>query len=550
MRLRARKLRHPRLPRLRRKLAQEDGFTALAAIAVLMISSLLVSAAFVAAQSDIHSTQYDLNQKLAYQAARGGINEFLHHLNQDPNYWAKCPTQPVGPLPGSTTQQYSYQPVPANGSPACLTAAPIDTMIDVGTGTFRMQFSGYAGGSPQASRSIVASFRRDSPLDFLWYTIYETLDPNVYPDPAFATDNCQKFHRDGRQTITHRDPITGNDDNYCGNIDWITGDVINGPMYTQDSYSICGAPVFGRDSNDKIESLDTQHDYADCGSPPGDNVDIKGTSVSAPDTKFIGLPTYNTQLRQDALDGAGTVFSGPTVVNLNGSTARIWNNGVWLAPIPLSSLPIIYVDNSIAGCSSAYSPYNVTYDLSGGCGNVYVYGNYSAGVTIAAANDIIIGDPIPPYSGNHKNVLFHTNNASMLGLVANNFVRVMHGRTGRDPSDRSDCGSFDSGHTIDTPTRIDAAILALNHSFIVDNYDCGSPLGTLEVNGAIAQKFRGTVGTHSGSTVRSGYIKDYTYDDRLHSQEPPYLFDIQNASWHIERETLCVPGSSDPSNAC
>ena len=44
-------------------------------------------------------------------------------------------------------------------------------------------------------------------------------------------------------------------------------------------------------------------------------------------------------------------------------------------------------------------------------------------------------------------------------------------------------------------STIDAAILAINHSFIVDNYDCGSPLGTLTVNGAIAQKYRGAVGT-------------------------------------------------------
>src|SRR5207244_2328785 len=100
---------------------------------------------------------------------------------QDPNYWARCPTQGVPTptaVPGSTTQTYSYQPVPANGAPNCNQATPIDTMIDTATGTFRMRFSGYAGTSPQATRSIVASFKRESPLDFLWYTVYETLDPN------------------------------------------------------------------------------------------------------------------------------------------------------------------------------------------------------------------------------------------------------------------------------------------------------------------------------------------------------------------------------------
>ena len=82
--------------------------------------------------------------------------------------------------------------------------------------------------------------------------------------------------------------------------------------------------------------------------------------------------------------------------------------------------------------------------------------------------------------------------------------------------------------------QIDAALLAIDHSFIVDHYDCGSSLGTLTVNGAIAQKFRGAVGTTGGT----GYIKDYNYDDRLRYQEPPHFFDPVQSAWHVQRETL------------
>ena len=55
-------------------------------------------------------------------------------------------------------------------------------------------------------------------------------------------------------------------------------------------------------------------------------------------------------------------------------------------------------------------------------------------------------------------------------------------------------------------------MLAINHSFIVDNYNCGNSLGTLNVKGAIAQKYRGAVGTSGGT----GYLKNYEYDERLH----------------------------------
>ena len=63
----------------------------------------------------------------------------------------------------------------------------------------------------------------------------------------------------------------------------------------------------------------------------------------------------------------------------------------------------------------------------------------------------------------------------MIGLVANNFIRVQHGvTTARARAAYGDCGSATNSRRPDASNpRIDAAILALNHSFIVDNYDCG-----------------------------------------------------------------------------
>jgi hypothetical protein len=98
--------------------------------------------------------------------------------------------------------------------------------------------------------------------------------------------------------------------------------------------------------------------------------------------------------------------------------------------------------------------------------------------------------------------------------------------------------------------HIDAAILSLKHSFIVDHYNCGAPLGSLTINGALVQNFRGAVGTSDGSgNIFTGYVKSYTYDDRLAYLLPPYLFDISTGGWEVGRETLCttpVSGGSNP----
>jgi hypothetical protein len=185
-----------------------------------------------------------------------------------------------------------------------------------------------------------------------------------------------------------------------------------------------------------------------------------------------------------------------------------------------------------SGCSGAYDPTNVTYSQNaagyyyGPCGDIYVNGSYTIPLTISAGDNIVI-------DGNLTTSLTGT---ATLGLVANQFVRVMHGvKSG------SGCNVDDLTHTIANPT-IDAGILTLGHSFVVDNYNqgCHSNLGTLTVNGAIAQKYRGPVGTGS-STPTTGYSKNYGYDDRLHVLLPPYLFDIVTSAWQLSRETLCTP---------
>ena len=114
---------------------------------------------------------------------------------------------------------------------------------------------------------------------------------------------------------------------------------------------------------------------------------------------------------------------------------------------------------------------------------------YTGQLTIAAENDIIIDD----------NVCAALRATGMLGLIANNFVRVYQPvptQTARGQLRRR----LERQRRRSTNLRIDAAMLAIQHSFIVDHYDCGATLGTLTVNGAIGQKFRGAVGTFGGST--------------------------------------------------
>jgi len=245
-------------------------------------------------------------------------------------------------------------------------------------------------------------------------------------------------------------------------------------------------------------------------------------------------PSSNAQLLN--VTQSAFHFTGVTTIVLNAGQMKV--NGGAFVNDPTNG--VVYVSTSSAGCPVTYTPFTATYTGNTGCGNVYVSGNYNTSLTIASDNDIIInGNITTPV--NSSGVPTTT---ALLGLIANDYVRIYHPVTpARDST--TDCGTAGGGNvsndtgSLTNPT-IYAAILAVNHSFIVDNFDCGATLGTLHVYGAIAQLFRGPVGTIGNS----GYLKDYKYDDRLATTEPPYFLNPVSAHWSVSRETECDVAAS------
>jgi Tfp pilus assembly protein PilX len=79
------------------------------------------------------------------------------------------------------------------------------------------------------------------------------------------------------------------------------------------------------------------------------------------------------------------------------------------------------------------------------------------------------------------------------------------------------------GESLKNPI-IDAAILSTKHSWGVDNYSCpdgsGGVLGNITIWGSIAENFRGRV-TCCGGANEGIYIKNYKYDERLKTIQPP-----------------------------
>jgi len=588
----------------------EGGFTTMMVMGVAFIVTLLAVAALSTAQSDLRPGAHDKARKVAYAAAEAGVQNYLFHLAQDPNYWAKCTTGALphavnnawnGTAPAADprrwstlsggTARYTLELQPANGASACSTASPDTTMIDAGSGTFKIRSTGQDVAT-RTKRSIVITFKRRGFLDYLYFTDKETRAPGLYGmninsrttrenvgagrdvvawarascarywgnDPAAGNRGAQFF--DGE----YLNPATGtwaNFDLTCNEPEFKAGDVVGGPVHTNDQMLIdctSPAPAFGDSIDDPVEvsalgqlpvtPADPNAGWRGCGEP---YVNFATTSPpraagtwrarAAP----LTLPLTNSSLKRDT--AAAYRFKGPTQITLHGTTMTVSGRrddgtpGTVLtnAAMAIPADGLVYVAGN--GSCPEYDSVNSEAANIGSpplpCGNLELQGDYATNVTFTAENDIVIKDDVTRTSAGSQ---------FLLGLIATNYVRVAHPVTGCSPASPVTC-NFRTGCTngagTQTDVAIDGAILSLTRSFIVDNWFCGAALGTLKVHGAIAQMYRGPVSRDSsggaGGGGASGYTKAYTYDSNLKYRSPPKFLDPVQAQWRVQTFSEQVP---------
>jgi len=547
------------MSRLERQLRSDGGVSMIIMLGVLTVTSILVVAAFTAGIGEVRLTGTNLQTKRAYYAAQAGVSEYASHLAQDSNYLAFCTTPtPANPalnqqsegfthrvkVPGTSEEEYAIQLVPAETAPEndkkCDTNNVAGTMIE-GTGkaagTFRIKVMGYSG---TEKRMIVATFRNANFVSYVWYDVYETADPSLYGE-GFEKEPAKYNQCAGYYGIRPAN-ICGGFNNY-----FISGEQVLGPMHTEDHVGISGNPTFGRYPSDRIEfghsyQGDSGYSGEEAGGNPNPN--FVGNHVAPNEVPSIKPPPGDEELEH--IVEPAYHFTGKTEITLEGNNMKVRQHVGEAEKEKSSTLPfpengVVYVSG---GCSTAYSPFGPkpSYTGDAGCGNVYVKGEYSEALTIGSQNDVIINGNI---TTTHNAEGYPTGD-QMLGLIANNFIRIYHPLSGNRGANYRQCeNSQNSASDLQTPT-VYAAMLALKHAVIVDNFDCGSPnLGSFTFYGAIASTFtNGLTGVFSGGNLISGYGYNAKYDYRLQAQEPPHFLNPIQAAWYIQRETIspCTTG--------
>jgi len=547
----------------------DSGQAVVIALGILMVLAVIPVTLVDQSTAVLGQGTQAINRHAADAAVTAGLNDYLDLLANNPDYIIySASNEPTPPNPAFTG--WTPVPGPALDPPEWFRYTP-DTSVAGATGIIRLTVSGRAGNPSnpglEAVRSARFGVRRSSYLDFVYFTDYEIGDPANQGNAEYS-DYCL-YHLDQANPFTGgTGPDTSSFDGGTGNCDFIefvSSDVLNGPVHSNDGFRICGDASFRSTVTSSVFPSGTpgQRWVSECnGTAP--NWAVNGSPVYVPD---ISMPPSDTTLAAEAAPPAtGCLYTGPTTVHFH-------DNGTMDVTSPLSRATngcgtgnglaqpadgVIYVQNVPASPSdpnysstATCSAHANTYTGVTGCNGDLEVGDAQAAnggvkgqLTLAAQNDVIIdGDLV--YQGG-------LTGTDVLGLIAGNYIEVNHPVTGSNDNTACTEGAAPTGTAAQIAAEtapacdlvspvIDAAVLSVAHSFLVNNAGTGSPLGNLTVNGSIAQEFRGAVGTDRSGTIVTGYAKAYTYDPRLEYLAPPYFLDPTSSNYEVVSFSQLTP---------
>ncbi|HEY3374826.1 MAG TPA: hypothetical protein VGK02_07175 [Candidatus Aquicultor sp.] len=438
-------------------------------LSIILILSILGFGLMYRTGNATHSASRETASMRAFYVAEAGINDYLWHLNKNNDYYITT-VHPAQGLDGGGAKKW----ITLDSTDTAFhleVAQTTDTPGVVVTATGRA-----TSGDADAERTIQAIIKKKSFTRYIYFTNYET------------------------------DELSGL------SIVFTTGDTIRGALFSNDTIHINGNPTFEK----KVTTAETiSKTYS---SQPTFQ---QGYEEQAP---VLGMPQTNTSLINwsKSLAGGYYYYGMTTIIlNSNGTMSITNTNPLSEAPTGTATAPV-----TLPIPASGVIYVNGTGTTKGGAntGDVYVKGQLKGRLTIAVKNNIyVFGDITYNTTGENPPT-------TMLGLVAENYVYVMRKWSGGG-SQLPPNGSAGSTDIAQSNITINAAILAINHSFGFEDAAHSSTENALTVKGSIAQMYRGIVG-YLGSP-RIGYLKDYSYDDRMLYQEPPHFINPLGAGFGV-----------------
>jgi len=339
-----------------------------------------------------------------------------------------------------------------------------------------------------------------------------------------------------------------------GTIWFIGADRLYGPVHTNDRFHInwntsATNPIF----YGTVSSTGTSADWSP--SKPNTASDwqkvfLGGMDAFTTGTDYIALPTVS-DLQKNSAWGSTSGFpttTGVYVPAVGGQT----NGGIYV----VGDSSVTFIPNGTVGQTASViqgsKRTDISTNLSGNATTVKVYNKSGSNWNLSTTNN---------YVGLPNGVLYDTGNiTSLSGTLADNvqdgsaivtrnawtvctdianakdvtITSDLQYATHPNPDQpanyidnlKAACLGLVANNVIVKTTantvRIDGTVLAAA-SFYNYYWNSGTPKGALTISGGVIQAKRGPVGQFSGSTLITGYSKDYHYDPRMADNPPPFF---------------------------
>jgi hypothetical protein len=546
-------------------------------------------------------------QRYAYRALDSGLNAYQSAINANPYLAACNTDSGSNPQCNGITYQSWSQVAGTNGGNGVIPELYMfDNPQEVTSTTsgaityLEVQIVGAAGfPGKYVYYSTVAHFTPQNDfLNNVWWSNYESSN---FPD-ANAAD-CEHFWSAAVNRNANNDPCTPVE---WQDLDNVTGPVYsNDSLFIAQGST--GAGVFNSTVTTADPSCLYEQDNGPgytcqtntpptyghaLENPPVDNTELLATAIQGGcDYEGPTQITFNKAGTMTVTSPLSPGYPGNlTQQQSSTDSSTCPTDGTGSFPVN----GVIYVDAAGSGADSNNPFYSSTTGLSqlSNCSNCYygessnpgaegdafvgdtwgANGGFSGQLTVGANNNVIIQGPIIykdcTWVGTASESTCKYNNATgstpndVLGLIANNFVEVNRPVYNQNASSQNrgnvlpSCNGStwvaplcDPSTSTGDPTgqsqglTVDATILALDQSFVVDNYSLTPSEGSLYVYGSIQQDARGPVGLVGGN---NGYAKDYTWDPRLPLYGPPYYLTPGTPSWSLDSSAESYTGLCPP----
>ena len=225
---------------------------------VMLIVVSLITVIFTQGIQSLPLARQSQDYQAALQAADSGVQDYINRLDNNTSYYLNQydSSNPAMENDTTGTPKWTSWAAVSGTSAGEWYRYTVNSANTARNGIVYLTVTGAAGQNPATStnytvRTVSVGISLSGFTSFLYFTDYEVDDPTIvsgFSGPRVGGTNLT-YTQDCLYHAWQYNANTGGygpDPNYCGNyaIDFVPQDTLNGPVFSNDEFHICGAANF------------------------------------------------------------------------------------------------------------------------------------------------------------------------------------------------------------------------------------------------------------------------------------------------------------------